>query len=76
MSAWQLLSRDESGVAVLRCPEGHIHVEVASGTVTLRLNEEQFIAFTRTMVQAARTVANGGLLRPFEVQPIEHFSRN
>jgi hypothetical protein len=76
MSAWQVLSRDESGVAVLRCPEGHIHVEAASGMVTLRLSEEQFIAFARTMAQAARTVANGGLLRPFEVQPLERFSRN
>ncbi len=76
MSAWQLLSHDESGVAVLRCPEGHIHVEVASGTVTLRLNEEQFIAFSRTMVQAARSVANGEVLRPFEVQSVERFSRN
>ncbi len=76
MSAWQLLSRNESGVAVLRCPEGHIHVEVESGAVTLRLSEEQFIAFTRTIAQAAHTVANGGLLRPFEVQPVERFSRN
>lgn len=76
MSAWQLLSRDESGVAVLRCPEGHIHVEVASGAVTLRFDEEQFIAFTRTVVQAARSVARGGLLQRYEVQPVERFSRN
>ncbi len=76
MSAWQLLSRDESGVAVLRCPEGHIHVEIESGAVVLRFSDEQFIAFTRTMVQGARAVANGGLLRPFEVQAVEPFSRN
>ncbi len=31
MSEWQLLARAEHGFAVLRCPEGHIHVEVASG---------------------------------------------
>lgn len=76
MSAWQLMARDDKGVAVLRCPEGHIHVEVESGVVALRLSEEQFIAFAQTMVQAARTVANGGVLRPFESQPLERFSRN
>ena len=69
MSGWQLMARDESGIAVLRCPEGHIHVEVEAGVVTLRLSEEQFIAFTSTMVQAARSLANGKTPRPFETQP-------
>ncbi len=76
MSAWQLIVRGENGVAVLRCPEGHLHVEVEGGVVTLRLSEEQFIAFIRTMLQAERTLAYGGMLRPFELQPIERFSRN
>lgn len=75
MSAWQVLSRDERGVAVLRCPEGHIHVEVESGVVTLRLSEGQFIAFSRTMMQAAGKLANGEMLRPFETLP-NRFSSN
>jgi hypothetical protein len=76
MLAWQLMARDDNGVAVLRCPEGHIHVEVESGAVTLRLSEKQFVAFAETILQAARTVADGGLLRPFGAQPVERFSRN
>jgi hypothetical protein len=76
MTAWQVLARDESGIAVLRCPEGHIHLEIDSGVVTVRFSDKQFIAFARTIVQAARTVTNGGLLWPFEMPPLGRFSRN
>jgi hypothetical protein len=76
MSAWQVLSRDDSGVAVLRCPEGHIHVEVESGAVTLRFTGEQFIAFAQTILEGARSVDHSGLSSPSDVQPLERFSWN
>ncbi len=76
MTGWQVLARDESGIAVLRCPEGHIHLEIDSGVITVRFSDKQFIAFARTIMEGARTVANGGLLEPLGMAPMGRFSRN
>lgn len=76
MSEWQLLARGDQGVSVLRCPEGHIHVEVASGTITLRFKEEEFVAFAHTVMQGLGAVSTKGLLHPFQMQPFDRFSRN
>ena len=76
MSEWQLLARGDPGVSVLRCPEGHIHVEVASGTITLLFKEEEFLIFAHTIMQGLGAVSTKGLLRPFQMQPPERFSRN
>ncbi len=76
MSGWQLLARAEQGFAVLRCPEGHIHVEVASGMTTLRFREEEFVVFAHTIMQGLGAISTKGLLRPFQLQPLERFSRN
>ncbi len=76
MSEWQLLAGGEQGVSVLRCPEGQIHVEVASGAITLRFKEDEFLVFTHTIMQGMGAVSTKGLLRPFQMQPLERFSRN
>lgn len=76
MSEWQLLARGDQGVSVLRCPEGHIHVEVASGAITLRFKEEEFVVFAHTIMQGLGAVSSKGLLRPFQAQPVDRFSQN
>ncbi len=76
MSDWQLLARGEQGVAVSRCPEGHIHVDVAAGAITLRFKEEEFLLFAHTIMQGLGAVSAKGLTRPFQMQPLDRFSWN
>lgn len=59
MAQWTALVPPEGNCAVSRCPEGHIHVELEAGTITLRFTEEQFLAFARLMAKAAGSVIAG-----------------
>ncbi len=76
MSDWQLLARGEQGFAVLRCPAGHIHVEVAGGMTTLRFEEREFVAFAHMIMQGLGAVSTKGLLKPVQLPLVEHFSSN
>jgi hypothetical protein len=67
MGGWSVLSRGAEGTGVSRCPEGHIHVDC--GVVTLRFDDEGFLAFTKTIGEAAGSIAAsrrpelGGVIR-------------
>ncbi len=76
MTDWKVLARNQNGIGVLRCPEGHIHLEIDSGVMNVRFSEEQFFTFALTMMQAARNIAKGGAALPFEMQPSNGFVRN
>ncbi len=54
MGKWIVLSRGAEGTGVSRCPEDHIHVDY--GAVTLRFDDEVFLAFARTVNDAARSI--------------------
>lgn len=54
MREWIVLSRGAEGTGVSRCPEGHIHVDY--GVVTLRFDDEGFLAFAKTLGDAARSI--------------------
>jgi hypothetical protein len=56
MAQWTALVPPEENCAVSRCPEGHIHVELDAGTVSLRFSDEQFLAFARLIGKAAGSV--------------------
>ncbi len=75
MPGWQLLARGD-GTSVSRCPEGHIHVEINSGIVEIRLDERQFISLAHTVMQALATISSSDLIRPFQVQRVDRASRN
>ncbi len=55
MGEWIVLSRGTEGTGVSRCPKGHIHVD--HGVVTLRFDDEGFLAFARVLGKAARTIS-------------------
>jgi hypothetical protein len=76
MTEWQVLARGEDGVGVSRCPEGHIHVELGRGELTLRLDEARFLAFARTVSMAAAAVAGHRWASPFEIRRDTRLSRN
>jgi hypothetical protein len=76
MPGWQLLASGEGGISVSRCPEGHIHLEVNAGLVTIRLDKPQFIAFAHTVMQALEAVSSTDLGRPFELQRWNRSSQN
>ena len=75
MSDWQLLARSD-GVNVSRCPEGHIHLEIGEGLVTIRLDEQQFLSLAHTVLQALANVSSSDLIRPFEATRVNRASRN
>ncbi len=67
MTEWEVLAKGENGVAVDRCPEGHIHLELEEGKVTLRFDDARFLAFARTIALAASAVAgNGAAAVPYD----------
>ncbi len=75
MSDWQLLARGD-GVNVSRCPEGHIHLEMGEGLVTLRLDEQRFLSLAHTLLQALANVSSSDLIRPFQAMRANRASRN
>lgn len=76
MASWQVLARDDGGVGISRCPEGHIHLELERGTFTLRFDDPHFLAFARTVTAAAKVIGGrhwmSGSVMPFD----DHSSRN
>ncbi len=54
MGEWIVLSKGTKGTGVSRCPEGHIHVDC--GFTTLRFDDEGFLAFAKTLGEAARSI--------------------
>ncbi len=54
MGEWIILSKGTKGTGVSRCPEGHIHVD--HGFVTLRFDDEGFLAFAKGVAEAARSI--------------------
>jgi uncharacterized protein (AIM24 family) len=74
MTEWQILARGEDGVAVARCPEGHIHVELERGEFTLRFDDARFLAFARTVAMAA--VTGHRWVSPYEIGRDDRLSRN
>ncbi len=55
MGDWARLSQGAEGAGVSRCPAGHIHVD--RGPVSLRFDEEEFLAFAKMLGEAARSIA-------------------
>lgn len=68
MTEWQVLAREEGGVGVARCPEGHIHVELERGEFTLRFDDARFLAFARTVAMAAAAVAGHDSMSPADIR--------
>ncbi len=52
---WIILSRGAEGTGVSRCPEDHIHVDY--GAVTLRFDDDGFLAFAKMLDEAARSIS-------------------
>jgi hypothetical protein len=76
MTAWRVLAQGEHGVGVARCPEGHIHVELKRGTVTLRFDDLHFLAFAQTVVAAAASVAGPDWMAVADRVGDDRLSRN
>ena len=60
MTEWEILARGEDGVGISRCPEGHIHVELERGELTLRFDDARFLSFARIVAIGAAAVADHG----------------
>ncbi|HEU0139720.1 MAG TPA: hypothetical protein VFQ79_08420 [Bryobacteraceae bacterium] len=69
MTEWEVLARGENGIGVNRCPEGHIHVELEQGELTLRFDEARFLAFARIVAIAAAAVAGHEPVSPAAKRP-------
>ncbi len=49
---WTFLARgDQVNDMIARCPGGHIHVDY--GNLTIRFQQEEFLAFSRMVAEAA-----------------------
>lgn len=76
MTDWQVLARGEHGAGVTRCPEGHIHLELQCGALTLRFDDARFLSFARTVAKAAAAVSGKRWPKPFELVRDDGISRN
>ncbi len=76
MSGWQVLARGDGGISVSRCPEGHIHLDLGAGFVTIRLNEPQFISLAQMIAQALTGMSGSDMTHPLQLQQVDHVSRN
>lgn len=76
MTRWQVLARDDTGVGVSRCPEGHIHLELEQGTFTLRFDDPHFLAFARTVTAAAKVVGGRKWMRESDILSNANLSSN
>lgn len=76
MASWQVLARDEDGVGVSRCPEGHIHLELERGAFTLRFDVPHFLAFARTVTAAAKVIGGRKWTNAADAHLDSHLSRN
>lgn len=76
MSGWQLLARGDGNISVSRCPEGHIHLDLGSGMVTIRLNESEFISVAQMIAQALTGMSRSEVTRPLQLQQVDRMSRN
>ncbi len=56
MGAWTFLATGDDGLGIMRCPEGHIHVEMKGGAFELRFDDAKFLAFAQTIARAAAVV--------------------
>lgn len=74
MGNWTVLARGGEGSGVSRCPEGHIHVDY--GAVTLRFDDEQFLAFARMVSTAAASVTGVQWIGALELGGDNRFSQN
>ena len=61
MTDWQVLACGEGQLGIARCAEGHIHVELEGGKVTLRFDDAEFLAFARTVAVAAAAISHDNL---------------
>lgn len=68
MTEWKVLARSDDGVGVSRCPEGHIHLELERGEVTVRFDDEHFLAFADTVAMAAAAVRGTRWASPFGIR--------
>lgn len=76
MPGWQVLARGDGGISVSRCPEGHIHLDLGSGMVTIRLDEPEFISVAQMVAQALTGMSRSDLTHPLQLQQLDHASRN
>ncbi len=56
MGAWTFLATGADGLGIMRCPEGHIHIQLKGGAFELRLDDARFLAFAQTISKAAAVV--------------------
>lgn len=76
MPGWQVLARGDDGISVSRCPEGHIHLDLGSGMVTIRLDEPEFISLAQTIIQALTGMSRSDFSHPLQLQQLGRVSRN
>lgn len=77
-SGWTFLARGKQEYdTISRCPAGHIHLDY--GTLTLRFERDEFLAFARMVAEAAarlQGVLPNGADRRFVSKPSVTFSLN
>ncbi len=55
---WQMLARgQQEGDGISRCPGGHIHLD--HGSLTLRFDADEFLAFAQMVAEAAAHLSGG-----------------
>ncbi len=77
-SGWTPLARGEiEGDEINRCPGGHIHLDY--GNLSIRFERDEFLVFTRMVLEAATRLTGTSLpapTAPFKFDPAAPFSLN
>ena len=68
MGACSHLASGDDGLDIMRCPEGHIHIEMKGGAFELRFDDAAFLAFAQTISSAATLVEGRGRAGSFPAQ--------
>ncbi len=74
-SGWTPLAHGEiEGDEISRCSGGHIHLDY--GNFSIRFERDEFLAFTRMVVEAATRLTGAAPITPFESSPSTPISLN
>jgi len=74
-SGWTPLARGEiEGDEINRCPGGHIHLDY--GNLSIRFERDEFLVFTRMVLEAATRLTGTPPATPFALNPSTPISLN
>ncbi len=74
-SGWTPLARGEiEGDEINRCPGGHIHLDY--GNLSIRFERDEFLVFTRMVLEAATRLTGAPPATPFASNPSTPISLN